>query len=83
VHGVTSGWVPARAHAGGVSAGQAAPLYLFAYYVGSSVFGSLAGRAWTDAAWPGVAALAVVLLIVTGALSLALRRTPALLDGAR
>ncbi|MEV4324446.1 MFS transporter [Microbispora rosea] len=81
VHGVASGWVPARAHAGGVSTGQAASLYLFTYYLGSSVFGSLAGRAWTDAGWPGVVALAVLLLIGTGALALLLRRTPAHASG--
>lgn len=34
VHGVASGWVPVRAAAGGVPAGQAASLYLFAYYLG-------------------------------------------------
>lgn len=82
VHGVASGWVPARAHAGGVTTGQAASLYLFTYYLGSSVLGSLAGRAWTEAGWPGVVALAVLLLAVTGALALLLRRTPALLGGA-
>ena len=42
VHGVASGWVPVRASAGGVAAAQAASLYLFAYYLGSSVFGGLA-----------------------------------------
>ncbi len=46
VHGVASGWVATRAHAGGVAAGQAASLYLFAYYLGSSAFGSLTGHAW-------------------------------------
>ena len=40
---------------------QAASLYLFAFYLGSSVFGSLAGAAWTGAGWPGVVVLAVVL----------------------
>ncbi|GAA2755332.1 MFS transporter [Actinopolymorpha rutila] len=83
VHGVASGWVPARAHAGGVSTGQAASLYLFTYYLGSSVFGSVAGRAWTGAGWPGVVILATVLLAATGALTLLLRRTPALVSGAR
>ena len=62
VHGVASGWVPARAHAGGVATGQAASLYLFTYYLGSSVFGSLAGPAWRRRPWPGVVALAVLLL---------------------
>jgi MFS transporter, YNFM family, putative membrane transport protein len=82
VHGVASGWIPARAHAGGVPSGQAASLYLFAYYLGSSVFGSLSGRAWTLDAWPAVAALALLLLTVTGLLTACLRRIPAL-DTAR
>jgi YNFM family putative membrane transporter len=78
VHGIASGWVPARAFAGGVSTAQAASLYLFAYYLGSSVFGSLAGHAWTTSAWPGVVVLTVTLLAITGALTLALRRLPPL-----
>jgi MFS transporter, YNFM family, putative membrane transport protein len=78
VHGVASGWVPTRAHAGGVASGQAASLYLFAYYLGSSVFGSLTGRAWTVGAWPGVVVLAAALFLVSGLLALWLRRTPSL-----
>jgi YNFM family putative membrane transporter len=82
VHGVASGWVPTRAHAGGVASGQAASLYLFAYYLGSSVFGSLAGRAWTVGAWPAVVLLALLLVAATGLLATWLRRTPSL-DPAR
>ncbi|MGN6636819.1 MAG: MFS transporter [Oryzihumus sp.] len=82
VHGVASGWVPARAHAGGVSTGQAASLYLFTYYLGSSVLGSLAGDAWTTAQWPGVVAFVTLLLAATGGLAVLLRRTPTLLEGA-
>jgi YNFM family putative membrane transporter len=78
VHGVASGWVPVRAHAGGVPSGQAASLYLFAYYLGSSVFGSLSGHAWTLGAWPAVAALALLLLGVSGLLAAWLRHIPAL-----
>jgi MFS transporter, YNFM family, putative membrane transport protein len=78
VHGVASGWVPTRAHAGGIAAGQAASLYLFAYYLGSSVFGSVAGSAWTAGGWPAVAGLATALFVVTGVLALVLRRTPSL-----
>ena len=81
VHGVASGWVPTRAHAGGVAAGQAASLYLFAYYLGSSVFGSLTGQAWSLAGWPGVVLLSGGLIAVTGLLALWLRRTPALTLG--
>lgn len=78
VHGVASGWVPARAHAAGVAAGPAASLYLSAYYLGASVFGSLAGGVWTHHGWPGVVTLAGVLLGGSGLLAGVLRRTPAL-----
>jgi len=78
VHGVASGWVPTRAHAGGAAPGQAASLYLFAYYLGSSLFGSVAGRAWTVGAWPAVILLAGSLVAVTLVLALMLRRTPSL-----
>jgi len=80
IHGVASGWVPARAHAGGVATGQAAALYLFAFYLGSSVFGSIAGAAWTGAGWPGVVVLAIVLIGATAGLAQLLRRTPTLLS---
>jgi YNFM family putative membrane transporter len=82
VHGVASGWVPARAHAGGVATGQSASLYLFAFYVGSSVFGSLAGPAWSQASWAGAVGLATLLLVAAGALSLILRRAPTLHESA-
>lgn len=78
VHGVASGWVPTRAHAGGVAAGQAASLYLFAYYLGSSVFGSLTGQAWSLAGWSGVVLLAGGLIVVTGLLALWLHTAPSL-----
>lgn len=78
VHGVASGWVPTRARAGGIASGQAASLYLVAYYLGSSVFGSLAGTAWSVGAWPAVTTLAVALMLVTAALAAVLRHTPSL-----
>ena len=83
VHGVASGWVPARAHAGGVAAGQAASLYLFSFYLGSSVFGTMAGTFWAAAGWPGVVMLATLLLTISAALSIVLRRTPTLLEGSQ
>lgn len=79
VHGTASGWVTARAGAGGVATGQASSLYVFAYYVGSSVFGTLAGHAWTAGAWPAVVALSGGLLLVATLLALRLRATPTLL----
>ena len=69
-------WLGARPRARrGVATGQAASLYLFAFYLGSSVFGSLAGSAWTGAGWPGVVTLAVVLISATALLALLLRKT--------
>ncbi|MGY1733487.1 MFS transporter [Geodermatophilus sp. SYSU D01045] len=69
-HGVASGWVAARAALGERPVGQAASLYSFWYYVGSSVGGTLAGRAWATAGWPG--AVAVAGTGIGGALVLAL-----------
>ena len=81
VHGVASSWVPVRAHAGGVASAQAASLYLFAYYLGSSVFGNLAGHAWSAGGWPAVVALSLSLLVISGLLAAWLRRTPTLVAG--
>jgi MFS transporter, YNFM family, putative membrane transport protein len=83
VHGTASGWVTARAHAGGVASGQAASLYVFTYYVGSSVFGTLAGHAWSWRGWPAVVALSFVLLATTTLLALGLARTRSLHAPAR
>jgi YNFM family putative membrane transporter len=47
-----------------------------AYYLGSSVFGSLSGHARTLDAWPAVAA--VFLLTVSGLLTAWLRHIPPL-----
>ncbi|KGN36476.1 MFS transporter [Knoellia subterranea] len=78
VHGVASGWVPVRAHAGGVASAQAASLYLFAYYVGSSVLGTAGGHAFAYAGWSGVVALSGLLFAGAGLLTLVIRRTPIL-----
>jgi YNFM family putative membrane transporter len=75
VHGIASGWVAARAHAGGGGTGQASSFYLFAFYLGSSVFGGLAGTAWTHAAWPGVVVEAGALFLIALVLALLLRRS--------
>jgi MFS transporter, YNFM family, putative membrane transport protein len=51
-HSVASSWVSALA-AG--RRGQAAAMYLLAYYLGSSAFGALVGLAYQGWGWPGVA----------------------------
>lgn len=78
VHGLASGWVTSRAHLAGVATAQAAALYAFSYYVGASVFGNLGSAAWSHLGWPGVVALASVLLLTVCAMVVVLRRTPAL-----
>jgi YNFM family putative membrane transporter len=78
IHGLASGWVTSRAHLAGVSTGQAAAFYLFAYYVGSSVFGNLGSAAWSHLGWSGVVALSSALLLTVSAMVAVLRRTPAL-----
>lgn len=78
VHGIASGWVPARAYAAALAPGPAASVYLFAYYLGSSVVGGFAGVAWSTGAWPGVMVLTVGLVAVAGGLSLYLRGVPPL-----
>lgn len=73
VHGVTSGWVAARADLASGGIGQAASLYLVSYYVGASLFGGLAGAAWSAGGWPLVAVLCGTLTLGTLVLSLFLR----------
>ena len=63
-HSIASAWVGRRAQG---ARGQAAALYLFFYYLGSSVLGSAGGVAWTRGGWPGVVSFCLVL----GALALA------------
>ncbi len=62
-HSVASSWVGRRAlqHRALASA-----LYLFFYYLGSSVVGSLSGLMWEEHGWPGV------VLVLGGLLALAL-----------
>ena len=50
-HGIASAWVARRAQVGRA---QASAIYLFAYYLGSSVLGTLGGYAWGAWGWTGV-----------------------------
>ena len=69
-HAVASGWVGRLARE---AKGQAAALYLLAYYLGSSVMGSIGGHFWAGAGWGGVAGLVIVLMVVGLVLALKLR----------
>jgi YNFM family putative membrane transporter len=60
-HGIASAWVARRAVVGRA---QASAIYLFAYYLGSSVLGTLGGYAWMAWGWQGV-------MLVSGGAALA------------
>jgi YNFM family putative membrane transporter len=77
-HSVASAWVGARAQVGRA---QASSLYLFAYYMGSSVVGSLGGVFWKWYGWSGVVSMACALLLLAIGIALWLYRVPA--QGAR
>jgi len=78
-HSVTSSWVGRRARP---PQALASALYLFFYYLGSSVVGWLAGHLWAWGGWNGVVLLLGTLL--GGALLIARRLRSLLpLDPAR
>lgn len=60
-HSVASGWIGPRARR---AKGQASSLYLFSYYLGSSVAGTLGGVFWHNYGWLGVTAFISVLLVL-------------------
>ena len=60
-HSVASGWVGRLAKE---AKGQAAALYLLAYYIGSSVVGSYGGHVWAGYGWNGIAGLVGALLVI-------------------
>lgn len=67
-HSVASSWIGRRAV---TAKGQASSLYLFCYYVGSSVAGTAGGVFWHYGGWNGIGLFIGVLLLV--ALVVALR----------
>lgn len=60
-HSVASSWVGRRATR---ARGQAASLYLFCYYVGSSVAGTGGGVFWHHAGWNGIVLFIGLLLLL-------------------
>ncbi|WP_419470613.1 MFS transporter [Duffyella gerundensis] len=60
-HAVASGWIGARARR---AKGQASSLYLFSYYVGSSVAGTLGGVFWHNYGWMGITLFISALLLL-------------------
>ncbi|TBU97200.1 MFS transporter [Stutzerimonas kirkiae] len=70
-HSVTSSWIGRRAIQ---AKGQASSLYLFSYYLGSSVAGTLGGLFWQSAGWNGVGLFISMLLLVSLGVALHLAR---------
>ncbi len=72
-HSIASSWVGLRAE---TAKAQASALYLFFYYVGSSVAGSFGGWVFAGAGWPGVAAFVGALSVLALAVAMKLMRVP-------
>jgi YNFM family putative membrane transporter len=70
-HSVASGWVGARAR---VAPAQASALYMCAFYVGSSVAGSVGGLFYGHGGWPLTVTFVLGLLAVALASAASLRR---------
>ena len=66
-HSVASGWVGRLATQ---SKGHASSLYLWGYYMGSSVLGAGAGWFWSRWGWSGVGSVALLVLALVIALAL-------------
>jgi len=74
-HSVASSWIGRRALR---AKGQASSLYLFSYYVGSSIAGTAGGFFWHYAGWNGIGGFIVALLIVALLVALKLAKLPPL-----
>lgn len=70
-HAAASGWIGLLARA---DLGHASSLYLLAYYLGSSIAGSLGGMPWTHGGWPAVIAFVGTLHLAAMAAALVLGR---------
>ncbi|WP_017349474.1 MFS transporter [Pantoea sp. A4] len=59
-HSVASGWIGPRARR---AKGQASSQYLFSYYAGSSIAGTLGGVFWHNSGWLGITLFIATLLL--------------------
>jgi YNFM family putative membrane transporter len=72
-HAIASSWVGRRAR---TAKAQASSLYLFSYYLGSSISGTLGGIFWVQFGWSGVAAMIAILIVAAFAVATLLLRMP-------
>lgn len=69
-HAVASGWIGPRARR---ARGQASSLYLFSYYLGSSLAGTPGGVFWTHFGWNGITLFITAMLVMALLVGLRLR----------
>jgi YNFM family putative membrane transporter len=77
-HSIASSWVGRRSHS---ARAQSSALYLFCYYAGSSIVGTVGGVFWTAHSWRGVVGLVLALLTAAFAVSLWLATVPPVAPG--
>lgn len=73
-HTIASSWVGRRAKS---AKAQASSLYLFFYYLGSSLSGTVGGLFWVYLGWTGVAAMIGLMIISAFIVAILLLRMPA------
>ncbi|TZG35006.1 MFS transporter [Agrobacterium sp. B1(2019)] len=76
-HTVASSWVTRRAFG---NRGHASALYLFAYYAGSSVLGSVGGVIWDRSGWAGLVIATMTVGVAVLVLVVAISRSKPLED---
>jgi YNFM family putative membrane transporter len=76
-HSIVSSWVGRRA---GAAKAQAASVYLFCYYMGSSIAGASGGLFYAAHGWTGVALFVGVLVLLGLLIALWLFRLPPLVN---
>jgi YNFM family putative membrane transporter len=72
-HAIASSWVGRRAR---TAKAQASSIYLFAYYLGSSISGTIGGIFWVWGGWNGVAMMISFLVLSAFAVAAFLLRLP-------
>ncbi len=72
-HAVASSWLSMRAHH---AKGQASSLYLFFYYLGSSLAGTIGGMLWNRYSWHAVVVFITAMLLIALLAAYHLKRIP-------
>ncbi|QCI16229.1 MFS transporter [Buchnera aphidicola] len=70
-HSTASSWIGSHTNTAKV---QATSLYLFFYYLGSSVFGTFGGFFWFYLKWPGISIFIIIMLFIGIILSYTLKK---------